>query len=112
MKTDQDVQKFRKEKTLSLIDKYKSLIDDVFEIFEEDASGESEEDGKEETEHKKLERIKKRSTALDQVDVFLNKIESLEHHLKASEGSGDGDQSQEKQQEKGFQHPTKGRAKS
>jgi len=112
MKTDIDVKEYRKEKTLSLIEKYKSLIDDVFEIFDENKQEDSSEDDKEETEQKKLEKIKKRSAALDQVDVFLIKIESLEHHLKESKEAENDNSIEIKKEEKGFQHPTKARARN
>lgn len=111
MKTDTDLRNYRKEKSLSLVAKYKSLIEDVFDIFEKNQDDES--DDKKETEQKKLDRIKKRSVALDQVNEFLNKIESLEHHLKEVEEinkSGTGAQPVEEQ--KHFKHPTKARAKS
>lgn len=110
MKTELDVKKYRQEKTLNLIEKYKSLIDETFEVFEENKTIE-EEEGNEEAEDKKLNRIKKRSSALEQVDDFLNKIESLEHHLKESKQTEEGE-TQGINESKGYQHPTKVRAKN
>lgn len=112
MKTDIDVQNYRKEITLSLVEKYKSLISDVLEIFDENIKEDEDGEEKEESEQKKLERIKKRGTALDQVDVFLTKIESLEHHLKESEESDKKGEAPVKKEEQGYQHPTKARAKN
>ena len=113
MKNDVDVKEYRKEKTLNLIKKYKSLIDDVFKIFDENKQEDSGEDDKEETEQKKLEKIKKRSIALDQVDLFLTKIESLEHHVKESKESDKDSSTEVKKEEKeGFLHPTKKRARN
>jgi hypothetical protein len=113
MKNDADVKEYRKEKTLNLIEKYKSLIDDVFKIFDENKQEYISEDDKEETEQKKLEKIKKRSVALDQVDLFLTKIESLEHHVKESQESQKDNTTEEKKEEKeGYLHPTKKRARN
>tara|TARA_B100001146_G_C16187775_1_gene437653 strand:- start:676 stop:1014 length:339 start_codon:yes stop_codon:yes gene_type:complete len=112
MKTEIDVKKYRKDQTIKLIEKYKSLIDDVFEVFEDNVP-EIEEDEKEDSEEKKLNRIKKRSAALEHVDGFLLKIENLEHHLKeAEENSDDETVTTKKEEPKGFQHPTKARAKN
>lgn len=109
MKTE-DLKNYRKEQTVSLVEKYKSLIDDVFKIFDENVEDENGDD-KKETEQKKLERIKKRSVALDQVNEFLDKIESLEHHLKESVQSENTENTKLKEL-KGYTHPTKARAKN
>lgn len=116
METEIDVKEYRKKKTLELIEKYKNLIDDVFNIFNEDVSikedSDDKDDGKQPTEQKKLEKIKKRSGALEQVEVFLNKIENLEHHLKESNSAKEGEPPNNKESDNGFTHPTKANARS
>ena len=114
MKNDIDVKKFRKEKTISLIEKYKGLIDNVFEIFDNNKC-DSEDEEKDVSEQKKLERIKKRSTALEQVDVFLDRIEKLEHHLKEDEEERTDENGQkipDTSTRQGYVHPTKRNAKN
>lgn len=116
MQTEIDVKEYRKKKTLELVDKYKSLIEDVFRIFNDDKGSrdddDEKDDGKQTTEQKKLEKIKKRSAALEQVEVFLNKIENLEHHLRESNNEKSEDSSKGNVPENGFTHPTKANARS
>lgn len=112
IKTDNDLKQYRKENSIKLVAKYQSLIEDVFNIFDKNEDGEN--DDKKETEQKKLDRIKKRSVALDQVNEFLNKIEELERHLKELDETKSKEKikSNKTEDNNSLKHPTKARAKS
>lgn len=83
-----EVQKYRKEKTLELVDKYKDLIEKTFEVLDKDLLQEkiNHEDDKA-SEEKYLESIKKRRVSLDEVDLMLDKIEKLERALLDSDSA-------------------------
>jgi|GEM_PF-1515167 len=95
MQDGNEVKKYRKEKTLELVEKYKDLIDKTFEILDKDLlqnkidSADSGNEGGKETEEKYLESIKKRRMSLDEVDVMLDKIEKLEGTLFNNNQDGD-----------------------
>ncbi len=114
MENELDIKEYRKKKTLELIDKYMGLIDNVFQIFDDNKEIEvdDEKDDKVSMEQKKLDKIKKRSAALEQVDVFLDKIASLEHHFAENKEPGQNQPLTTVKKMEGYTHPTKARAKT
>lgn len=83
-----EIKKYRKDKSLKLIDKYKDLIYKTFAVADKDLLQGQIDDDEDETqkEAKLLEALKKRRIALDEVNIMLDKIESLERHIKSEDG--------------------------
>lgn len=78
-----EIEDYRKNKTIELIEKYKDLILKTFIVADKDLlQGKIEEDANEtQTEQAYLDAIKKRRVALDEVDLMLDKIEKLEQQI-------------------------------
>lgn len=79
---------FRIDKTLELIDKYKTLIDKIFDTIDMDLlGGEIDKVKDSDSEKKILDKCRARRQALEEVEVLLGKIENLEAtHLRTSKG--------------------------
>lgn len=83
-KTIEDIQVYRKDKSLKLITEYKDLIGKTFTIVEKDLLQETiDNEDEKETEQRYLDAIKKRRIALDEVDLMLDKIEKLEKNFNS-----------------------------
>lgn len=92
-KTDAEKTKeYRKKTTLKLIENYKDLITKTFEVTDVDLLQEKIDEAEENEKSKEdvlLNAIKKRKTALDEVDNLLDKIEKLEKNIIEMDKSED-----------------------
>lgn len=90
MNTLEEIAEYRKEQSLKLIGKHQEIIDKTYEVIDMDildseikkAEKKSDEkDSKSAKESVFLEKIRKRATALEQVEKSLLKIQELESLL-------------------------------